>query len=97
MSQRPELPRRTMADVLQLPDGQRLFLLWLMRREEASLADALAETGLDGTAGRALLDDLIAAGFLQESRRDGASFFKALTASRRGRQMPDEIWKNLQV
>ena len=58
MSPGPDPPRPTMADVLQLPDGPRLFLLWLLRREETPLAEALAETGLDEIAGRALLDPL---------------------------------------
>ena len=87
----------TMADVLQLPDAPRALMLWLLRREEATLAEVVAEARLPAEACRALLDGLISGGFLQESPRDGTSVFKPLLSARRGRQVPGDIWTNLQV
>ena len=97
MSPRPDPPRPTMADVLHLPDSPRLFLLWLMRRDETTLVEALAETGLDEAAGRALLVELIAGRFIQEAGARRRDLSQGGGGATRPADAEHEIWKNLNV
>ncbi len=90
-----------MADVLTLPDSLRHLINWMMRQGEVSLAEVVAQIGQGEEVGRALLEDLVEQGFVQEvggrggPARSGETRYRIRFAARRGRQLPDEIWQAL--
>src|SRR5436305_14828791 len=63
---RNNLPERTMADVLALPENLRTMMDYLIKQGESELAEIAAHIGQDETSTRALLTDLIEKGFVQE-------------------------------
>jgi amino acid permease len=84
----------SIAGVFTLPDDQRQLVNWLMRREgqeAASLAEVAAHTGQDEAAARAVLNGLVAQGFIREVEVEGEPRYQLLLAPRRGRQVPGEI------
>ena len=65
-NRRDNLPERTMADVLVLPEDLCTIMDYLLEQGESELAAMAAHIEQDGTSTRALLTDLIEQGFVQE-------------------------------
>lgn len=84
-----------MADVLVLPDFLRELANWMMRRGEVSLAEVVGYIGQDEAVARTMLDTLEEQGFVQEVKVEGTSRYRVLFALRRGRQLPEDIWRVL--
>lgn len=78
--------------VLTLSDREAEIVAWLLRRGEASSADAEAALG-SGT--RSLLASLAGRGVVVESVRDGARLYRARPAARRGGRLPQELARAL--
>jgi ATP-binding cassette subfamily B protein len=86
---------KSTADVLDLPDAERGLVTWLMRHGDATPAEAAAGTGQQEEAARAMLDALVARGYVQEIERDGELRFRARLAPKRARELPKNIWRVL--
>lgn len=84
---------RTMTDLLALADPERSLLNWLLRQRGASLADILAHTQVEAAAVQAMLENLIAGGFLTVSQATDPAVFKPHLVSRRVRTVPEKLWK----
>jgi predicted transcriptional regulator len=103
-SDRGQPGTKTMADLLFLPDPERGLMNWLLRQRSASLTEVAtylagdettsAECNLEGNA-RSLLEKLAAEGFLQTTESEGQIRYQPCLASRRGRQVPSNIWDAL--
>lgn len=85
----------SMADVLALPDPLRRLVNWLIREEEAGLADVASHLGQGEEATRAVLGGLVERGFMREMRVRGAVRYQVRLAVARRRQMPSDLWQAL--
>jgi hypothetical protein len=85
----------SMADILDLPDAPRKLVTWLMRKQQARLAEVLARLGGDETAARALLADLIERGFIREMAVRGEQLYQVRIKNIPGRQVPQSIWDSI--
>lgn len=90
---RDDVPERTMADVLALPDEARTIVTWLVRQREAGLPEVAALLERDETNAHTLLTDLVAQGFVQEvlNEGEGKPRYRVRLAARRGRQVPLDL------
>jgi amino acid permease len=90
-----------LADVLTLPDPSCQLINWMIRQGEVRLTEAVAHTGQDEGAVRAMLGELVEQGFVQEVEgrgkptRSGGTRYRVCVAPRRGRQLPEDIWQAL--
>jgi hypothetical protein len=64
-NRRNNVPERTMADVLALPEDLPTIMDYLIEEGESELAAVSAHIGQEETSTRALLADLIERGFVQ--------------------------------
>ena len=84
-----------MADVLALPDPLWQLINWMMRRGEVSLAEVVAYIGQNEGIARVMLEELVEQGFVREIEVRGEVRYRPQLAPRRGRQLPEEIWRAL--
>lgn len=86
--------------LLGLPPIQRDLINWLARRKQAgfdAIQDALQT---DSTQARAVIAELIEAGYLHEALIDGKIFYRVVfrgKVSRTGRSLPDSIWQRVDL
>ena len=88
---RDDLPERTMADVLALPEDLRTIIDYLIERGESELAEVAAHIGQDETSTSALLTDLIEKGFLQEVLAGSKHRYRVRLVSRRRIRLPLDL------
>lgn len=74
----------SMADVITLPAPLRKLVTWMMRREEVSLAEVAAFIQGDEPAGRAMMDSLLAKGFVRAVQTAGSVRYRVRLAPIRG-------------
>ncbi|WP_017300801.1 MarR family transcriptional regulator [Nodosilinea nodulosa] len=86
---------KTMTDLLLLADPERTLVNWLVRQRGASIAEIAVHLGTEPTLVQALLDDLIAAGFVTVDLTSDPAVFKPNLISRKPRTVPDQLWKAL--
>jgi hypothetical protein len=77
------LPERTMADMLALPEDLCPIMDYLIERGENELAEVAAHIGQDENSTRALLVDLIERGFVQEMLAASKHRYRVRLLSRR--------------
>jgi len=83
---------KTMTDLLALADAERTLVNWLLRQRGACLADIVAHTQIELAATEAMLNDLIAAGFLVYDVSADPAVYKPNLVSRKPRTVPDQLW-----
>ncbi len=88
---RDNLPERTMADVLALPEDLRTIMDYLIEQGESELAAMAAHIEQDGTSTRALLTDLIEQGFVQELLAGSQHRYRVRLVSRRRIRLPLDL------
>ena len=88
---RDNLPERTMADVLALPEDLRTIVDYLIEQGESELAEVAAHTGQEEISTRALLADLIEKGFVQELLAGSQHRYRVRLVSRRRNQLPLDL------
>ncbi|MGA2789552.1 MAG: aromatic amino acid transport family protein [Candidatus Bathyarchaeia archaeon] len=94
----------TMADLVALPEDQRRLVNWLLRqgtmkRQAVTAAEAATHLGQDETKIRNTLDALVSEGLVKASgdvARAGDVRYEVCLTLRRGRKIPEEIWKALE-
>jgi predicted transcriptional regulator len=86
---RDNVPERTLADVLALPDEACMIVTWLVRQREARLSEVAALLEQDEATAHTLLTDLVAQGFVQEvlNEGEGQLYYQVRLRVRRGRQI----------
>lgn len=96
---RPQRPAgagaKTMTDLLGLANPERSLVNWLVRQRGASLTDIVAHTQAEPATAQAMLDDLVAAGFLVVDSDSDPAMFKPNLVSRKPRTVPDKLWNAL--
>ncbi|WP_035990575.1 helix-turn-helix domain-containing protein [Leptolyngbya sp. KIOST-1] len=85
-----------MTDLLGLADPERTLVNWLVRQRRASLADIVAHTQMEAAAAQALVDKLLAGGFLVVEDGSNPAIFKPNLVSRKPRTVPDKLWNALE-
>jgi len=85
----------SVADILDLPDPLRRLMNWLMRQDEAGLAEVAAYLGEDEARTRAMLDELGEKGFVRELQISGKLYYRVRLARRRKSQLSLDIWRAL--
>jgi predicted transcriptional regulator len=88
---RDNLPGRTMADVLALPEDLRTIIDYLIEQGESELAAVAAHIRQDETSTRALLTDLIEKGFVQEMLAGSKHRYRVRLVSRRRSRFPLDL------
>jgi DNA-binding MarR family transcriptional regulator len=88
---RDDLPARTMADVLALPEDLRPSMDYLIEQGESELAEIATHIGQDETSTRALLADLIEKGFVQEMLAGSQHRYRVRLVSRRRSRLPLDL------
>jgi hypothetical protein len=83
------------ADLFALSDSQAELIGWMMRQGKVSLAETAAYAGQDEGAIRAVLEELAKQGLVAEVGLEGEPRYEARSATRRGRQLPQQIWQAL--
>jgi amino acid permease len=84
-----------LADLFALSDSQAELIGWMMRQGRVSLAEAAAYAGRDEAAVRVDLEELARLGLVAEVGLEGEPSYEARSATRRGRQLPQQIWQAL--
>ncbi len=84
-------PPPSMAEVLALPDSPRELALWLLRKGEATLAEAAEHAKQSEDACRAILQTLIDRGVALKVEQDGSCRYKARTGRKRGSRIPTDL------
>lgn len=87
-NRRDNLPERTMADVLALPEDLRPIMDYLIEQGESELAEIATHIGQDETSTLALLADLIEKGFVQEMLAGSKHRYRVRLVSRRRSRLP---------
>ncbi|PYM15516.1 MAG: hypothetical protein DMD81_14770, partial [Candidatus Rokuibacteriota bacterium] len=82
-------------DVVDLPQSLRALALMLVRRGEATVAEAAREHGGDVDAARTALDALVADGFAERVDATADPRYRIRLVARRGRLMPPDVWRAL--
>lgn len=88
---RNNLPERTMADVLALPEDLRPIMDYLIEQGESELAEMAAHIGQDETSTRTLLTDLIGKGFVHEMLAGSKHRYRVRLMSRRRIRFPLDL------
>ena len=88
---RDDVPERTMADVLALPEDLRTIVDYLIEQGESELAEVAAHTGQEEISTRALLADLIEKGFVQELLAGSQHRYRVRLMSRRRIRLPLDL------
>lgn len=91
----PERPVKTMADLLFLPESECRLMKWLLQQKSANLAEVAAFLAHDESDAQAVLDRLLNQGFVRLEKLDEQVCYQPCLASRKGRQVPSNIWKAL--
>ena len=68
---------------------------WLMRQEEADLAEVAAYVEEDEAKTQAMLDELVEKGFVRELQISGKLRYRVRLARRRKSQLSLDIWQAL--
>lgn len=84
---------KTMADLLFLPETERGLVNWLLRQHSASLSEIAGYLMQDEAQTQAIIDRLAADGFVRFV--EAAAAYEPALTSRRGRQVPSNIWNAL--
>jgi hypothetical protein len=88
---RDNLPERTMADTLALPEDLRTIMDYLIEQGESELAAVAAHIGQDETSTRALFTDLIEKGLVQEMLAGSKHRYRVRLVSRRRIRLPLDL------
>ena len=88
---RNNLPERTMADVLALPEDLRPIMDYLIEQGESELTEIATHIGQDETSTLALLADLIEKGFVQEMLAGSKHRYRVRLVSRRRIRLPLDL------
>jgi hypothetical protein len=88
---RDNLPERTMADVLALPEDLRPIMDYLIEQGESELAEVAALTGQEEISTRTLLADLIEEGFVQELLAGSQHRYRVRLVSSRRSRLPLDL------
>ena len=93
-------PGQSMADVFALPDLQQQLVTWFLReetngRDKKSLHEVAAQIGQSEARARKIMSALVGQGFIREVKVDDKTHYSLRLVSRRGRQIPKNIWQAL--
>jgi hypothetical protein len=81
-------PGLHLADLIVLPDAERLLLAWMVRRGAVTLAEVAARTGRAEGDARRLLDALVDEGFARRVEGGDGPRYHSQLAPRRARRLP---------
>jgi predicted transcriptional regulator len=90
-NRRDNLPERTMADVLALPEDLRTIMDYLIEQGESELAEIATHIGQDEASTRTLLADLIEKGFMHEMVAGSQHRYRVRLVSRRRSRLPPDF------
>lgn len=85
----------TMSDVLNLPDQLRKLVNWMMREEQVSFSQILAQVNQSEEEVRAMLATLIEKGFVREIPVKPEPLYRVRLGHKRKQQVPLNIWDAL--
>ncbi|HEY9877331.1 MAG TPA: hypothetical protein V6D29_02690 [Leptolyngbyaceae cyanobacterium] len=84
-----------LADAISLTASQQQLLRWILRQREVSLTQLAAHLGCSPAAAEVSIEDLLAAGFLQERLIGAEPYYRARLAPKQGVELPDSIHQSL--
>jgi hypothetical protein len=81
----------SLTELLSMPDDVRTLALWLLRKGEATLPEAIAASGKDEAGCREILGKLAVLNFVQEVDEGGDLRYRAKLGLKRGWKMGGEV------
>jgi amino acid permease len=84
-----------MGDILEMPEGERALLQWIMRRGSATLPEVAAHIGQTDADARAVLRAMIRRGALREVVTAEGTSYRPRIARKRESRLSGEIWDAL--
>jgi ribosomal protein S8 len=87
---------KTMADVLFLPEVERSLVNWLLRQQNATLAEIAAYITKNTDDTLVILEGLIAQGFVKSIENEGDLRYQTCLVGRKKRGVSDRIWNALE-
>jgi hypothetical protein len=90
-NRRNNVPGRTLADVLALPEDLRTIMDYLIEQGESELAEVSAHIRQEEASTRALLANLIEKGFVQEMLAGNKHCYRVRLVSRRRIRLPLDL------
>jgi DNA-binding IclR family transcriptional regulator len=81
-----------MTDLFLLPEPLSGLLNWMVRKNQASLAEICARLGQDEGSAQSLLAEAQQRGYLSEVLVDGETQYRIRMAPRRGTSLPANLW-----
>ena len=79
----------------ELPEAMRKYLHWVMREVHVTAQHAAAALGHHEAHAHAVLNDLVARGFLHRTAQDGQVTFRARSIGDEGPAAPPHLWHSL--
>ncbi len=93
---REKNPGLDMGNILDLPDGEREIITWMLREKSVDLAHMAAHLGQDETHARATLDSLVEKGYVREIDIKGNVEYRVRLKPKRKVNMPSNLWAALE-
>jgi len=82
-------------DLVDLPDGQRALVTWMMRQNEVTLAEASQQLGLSLPDSETTLLDLQTKGFVERVDQSDPPRFRPKRLVKRASRLSSDLWRAL--
>ncbi|MBH8576787.1 ArsR family transcriptional regulator [Nostocaceae cyanobacterium CENA369] len=88
--------QESLADMINLPDGQRQIVTWIIRKQKMTIEEIIANVNLTKEVVQQHLDTLIFQGVIQESNdKSGTVFYQPNLINQKQSKLNQNIWDKL--
>ena len=93
---REKMPGLDMGNILELPDGTRETIVWMLRETQVDLPQLAVYLGKDEDSARATVNALVAQGYVRMIDIKGQVHYRVRLKPKRKHNMPPDLWKALE-
>ena len=93
---REKSPGLDMSAILELPDGEREIIIWMLRETQVDMTQLTAHTGKDEASARAMIKSMMDKGYVREIDIKGQVQYRVRLKPKRKHNMPSDLWKALE-
>ncbi|HIK17518.1 MAG TPA: MarR family transcriptional regulator [Leptolyngbyaceae cyanobacterium M33_DOE_097] len=87
---------RSLAEIIDLPEGLQAIIQVVMRNREATLAEISEQLNQPQRAVAESLKDLVEQGFLQTITSEQEIYYRLNVIARKSQKLSDQIWNQLE-
>ncbi len=92
---REKTPGLQMSDLLTMPEPESGLLNWIMRQGQVTVPEIMAFLKQDEDCTHTILADLREKGYVREIEMRGVTRYRVRIAPKRGRKLPENLWRAL--